>query len=124
VNATLEKVEKVVKQIDKLVEVLRAFYHTEEEIIHQEVALYKVPTDALMNSSLIEKTVRKHNARILEITPEYTVLEKTGHKNETQQLFDELRQFNVKQFTRSGRIAITRLNREYLTDYLKQIDNE
>ena len=33
VNDTVEKVEKVVNQIEKLVEVLRAFYHTEEEVI-------------------------------------------------------------------------------------------
>jgi acetolactate synthase-1/3 small subunit len=124
VNATKDKVEKVVKQIDKLVEVLRAFYHTEDEIIHQELALYKVSTDALLSSKLIEQTVRKHNARILEITPEYTVIEKTGHKSETQQLFEELNRYEVKQFTRSGRIAITRLTQEYLTDYLNKLDKE
>ena len=90
VNETREKVEKVVKQIDKLVEVLRAFYHPEEEVIHQEIALYKVPTEALLESNTLEATIRKHNARILEVTPGYTVIEKTGHKEETQELFEQL----------------------------------
>ena len=123
VNDTLEKVEKVVSQIDKLVEVLKAFYHAEEEIIHQEVALYKVPTAALISSNNIEVTVRKHSARILEVTSEYTVIEKTGHKEETQELFDELSKYGLLQFTRSGRIAITKSNTEAFAEYLKEIES-
>jgi acetolactate synthase-1/3 small subunit len=118
VNDTKEKVEKVVNQI----EVLKAFYHTDDEIVHQEIALYKVPTEALLASDTLEKTIRKHNARILEITPEYTVIEKTGHKIETQELFNDLEKYGVKQFTRSGRIAVTKLSQELLTDYLKEMD--
>ena len=124
VNETQEKVEKVVKQIEKLVEVLRAFYHPEEEVIHQEIALYKVPTEALLESNTLEATIRKHNARILEVTPGYTVIEKTGHKEETQELFEQLSKYGVMQFTRSGRIAITKLNKELLSSYLKEIDEE
>jgi len=123
VNETLEKVEKVVSQIDKLVEVLKAFYHTEDEIIHQEIALYKVPTAALISSNSIEETVRKHNARIMEVTSEYTVIEKTGHKEETQDLFDELYKYGLLQFTRSGRIAITKSSTEAFAEYLKEIES-
>lgn len=121
VNATEEQVEKVVKQIEKQVEVLRAFYHPDDEIIYQEIALYKVPTQAVLDSTEVEQTIRKHNARILEITKDYTVIEKTGHKEETQDLYEKLKTFGLLQFTRSGRIAITKLNKELLTDYLKEI---
>lgn len=120
IKATREQAEKVTKQIEKLVEVLKAFYYSNDEIVHQEIALYKVPTEALTSSNKIEQLVRKHNARILEVTPEYTIIEKTGHKDETQALFDELRQFKVLQFTRSGRISITRNVAELLTDFLKE----
>jgi acetolactate synthase-1/3 small subunit len=122
VRATKDKVEKVVSQIEKLVEVLKAFYHPEDEIIHQEIALYKVPTEALLESTTLEQTIRKHNARILEVTKEYTVIEKTGHKNETQELFEQLSDFGVRQFTRSGRVAITTLKEELLSQYLKELD--
>jgi acetolactate synthase-1/3 small subunit len=88
VNEEKEKVINIVKQIEKLIEVLKAFYHTNDEMIFQEIALYKVPTQALMDSDQIEKMIRLHNARILEITKEYTVIEKTGHKEETQALFE------------------------------------
>ena len=122
VNETKEKVEKVVSQIEKLVEVLKAFYHPEEEVIHQEIALYKVPTEALLESNTLEATIRQHNARILEVTHEYTVIEKTGHKDETQDLFNKLSKYGVRQFTRSGRVAITKLREELFSNYLAEID--
>ena len=123
VNSTPEKIEKVTKQIDKLVEVLKAFYHTNDEIIQQEIALYKVPTAALMKSLEIENLVRNSGARILEITPDYTVIEKTGYKSETQDLFLKLNKYGVTQFTRSGTVAVTKNPKELLTEYLKEIEN-
>ncbi len=120
VNETREKVQKVVSQIEKQVEVLKAFYHTEEEVIHQEIALYKVPTQAFVEGNKIEETIRAHHARILEVRPEYTVIELTGHKEETQALFDELNNYGLLQFTRSGRIAVTKSSKELFTSYLQE----
>ena len=122
VNEEKEKVVNITKQIEKQVEVLKAFYHTNEEMIFQEIALYKVPTQALMETNQLEKLIREHNARILEITPEYTVIEKTGHKEETQDLFNGLVEFGVLQFIRSGRVAITRSPIEKLSVFLKERD--
>jgi acetolactate synthase-1/3 small subunit len=120
VNSTEDKIKAVTKQIEKLVEVLKAYYYRNEDIVHEEIALYKVPTEALMNSNKIEELVRKHNARILEVTPTYTVIEKTGHQAETNALFKALNEFKVLQFTRSGRIAITKDNVEFLSNFIKE----
>ena len=122
IRATEEQTIKIVGQIEKQIDVLKAFYHTNEEMIYQEIALYKVPTEALYNSDSIEKMVRNAGARILEITREYTVIEKTGHKEETQALFEELNQFKVMQFIRSGRVALTRDPIERLSEFLKERD--
>jgi len=111
-------VEQVVSQIEKLVEVLKAFSHTEDEVIHQEIALYKVPTRAMLQGNKVEEIIRSHHARILEVRPEYTVIELTGHKEETQALFDELNKYGLLQFTRSGRIAVTRASKELFTSYM------
>jgi len=120
INETREKTEKVVGQIEKLVEVLRAFYHTDDEIIQQEIALYKVPTKALMASTKLEETIRNHHAHILEVMPEYTVIEKTGYKEETQKLFEELSEYGLLQFTRSGRIAVTKSSEELFNKYMEE----
>ena len=68
VYTTREQVDKLAQQIEKKIDVLKAFVFTADEIIHQEMALYKVPTEALLNSNEIERLVRDNGARILEIT--------------------------------------------------------
>ena len=109
---TRESVEKLVKQIEKQVDVFRAFYHTTDEVIHQEIALYKIATSSVQNGLGLEKIIRDHHARILSLEQDYVVIEKTGHKEDTKELFDALRPFNVLEFVRSGRVAM-----------MKEIDN-
>lgn len=122
VQCTREMAQKVVGQIEKLIDVLKAFFHTNEEMIYQEIALYKVPIEPIYESDAIERIVRNAGARILEITKDYVVIEKTGHKDDTQALFEELNQFKVMQFIRSGRVAITRDPIERLSEFLKERD--
>ena len=115
-----ETMEKLVKQIEKRIDVLRAFFYTDDEIIFQQVALYKVPTDKLLDDRSIEDLIRKHNARILEVNRTYTVIEKSGHPDETQSLFEELSRYDVMQFVRSGRVAITKSTVEHVSIFLQE----
>ena len=112
--------EKVVKQIEKRIDVLKSFLYTDDEIVYQEIALYKVPTEQLLNEKNLEAIIRRHNARILEITKEYTVIEKSGHSDETEALFEELKHYDIRQFVRSGRVAITKSPEEYVTMFLEE----
>jgi len=112
--------ERVVKQIEKRIDVLKSFLYTDDEIVYQEVALYKVPTPELLDDRTVEEIIRRHNARILEITREYVIIEKTGHSDETESLFDELKKYDIRQFVRSGRVAVTKSPKEYLTMYLEE----
>ncbi|MCB9080763.1 MAG: acetolactate synthase small subunit [Lewinellaceae bacterium] len=122
VNVSLDMVEKLVAQLDKQVDVLKAFYYRQEEIVHQEIALYKVPTSIFAGGNTVEKFVRAHNARILEIEPEYIVLEKTGYPEETEALLEEFKKYGIYEFVRSGRVAITR-PMERLNNYLRSIQS-
>ena len=116
-------VKKVVLQIDKRVDVLKAYYNTDEELIHQEIALYKLSTTDFLKIESVEELIRKHNAHILDINENCVVLEKTGHYKETQDLFEELsKSIGVLQFIRSGRIAITKSKVERLSDMLAELD--
>jgi acetolactate synthase-1/3 small subunit len=122
VNTTKDIAEKVTKQIRKLVEVLGAFLYTEDEIYYQEIALYKVPTKIFLHGNKIENMVRANNARILVIEEDYIVIEKTGHKHETQQLFNLLNEYGVLEFVRSGRVAISKSKRQ-TQKYLDELEN-
>jgi acetolactate synthase-1/3 small subunit len=121
VKTTSEMVQKVARQMEKLVDVLKVFVHTSDQIIYQEIALFKVTTKGLMSGNIIDQIVRTHHTRILEVSPEYIVLEKTGHKKEITELLDQLEPFGVLQFVRSGRVAITKQVKE-LNAYLKDMD--
>ena len=103
---TAEKVERMIKQVEKRVDILKAFVYEPEDVVMQEIALYKV---ALHKN--VEQLVRKYQLRILEISDDYIVIEKTGHKNETAALFEELKPYGVYQFVRSGSIAVAKTTR-------------
>ena len=122
INETEDLVKKVTLQIDKQVEVIKAVYHLDEEIIYQEIALFKVPTNILMQGGEAEHIVRSHHARVLSVESEFTVIEKTGHKEETQHLFDELAPYGILEFVRSGRVAITKPMRT-LTSIVNELEN-
>ena len=116
-----ELVKKVIKQLEKQVDVVGAFYHTIDEVVYQEIALYKIPTSVLVAGGKAEEIVRKHHARFIAVEPEFTIIEKTGHKEETQVLFDELEPYGILEFVRSGRVAITKPMKQ-LKEYLQELE--
>ncbi len=123
--ADRDLIEKVVKQIDKRVDIIKSFFNTDEELVYQEIALYKVATDQFLALGSIEDLIRKYNIRILEMTTNCVVLEKTGHYDETQGLFKELSEkLTILQFIRSGRIAINKSKIERLSDMLAKLKEE
>ena len=118
-----DTIEKVVKQIDKRVDIINSYFNTDEDLVYQEIALYKIATDQFLQLGSIEQLIRKYNIRILEMNETCVVLEKTGHYDETQGLFDELSQkLKVLQFIRSGRVAITKSKLERLSDMLASLE--
>ena len=118
--ADRKKKKKVVKQIEKRIDVLKVCLFTGDDIVYQEIALYKVPTQVLLEEQDLESIIRHHSVRILEMTPDYTVLEKAGHRWETDALFETLRRYDIRQFVRSGRVCVTKSPVEYMDLYLEE----
>ena len=119
-----DTMKKVVRQIDKRVDILKSYFNTDEELVYQELALYKLSTDLFIRMDGVEDLIRKHNARVLDMNDTIVVLEKSGHYDETQALFQELSdRIGVLQFIRSGRIAITKSKVERLSDMLAAMKN-
>lgn len=109
-NIVIEETEDVVKklsrQIEKQVDVLKAYYNTNDEIIWQEMALYKVSTDAITEKVKVERLLREFGARAVAIRKDYTVFETTGHREETDKLIEFLDPYGLIEFVRSARVAI------------------
>jgi acetolactate synthase-1/3 small subunit len=112
VNTDLDRIQKLVLQIEKQVEVLQAVYHTNEETVYQEIALYKVSTEKAAENNLVERLIRDNNARILSMEQDFMIIEKTGHKRDTQELLDFLRPLGLVDFVRSGRVSVLKPDKE------------
>ena len=106
INETEEVVRKLCRQIEKQVEVLKAYYNTGEEIVWQELALYKVSTDEIAEKVKVERLLRQYGARAVVIRKDYTIFETTGHREETDRLVEVLEPHGLIEFVRSGRVAI------------------
>lgn len=101
-------IENIVKQLEKQIEVIRAFYHTDDEMIYQESALYKMKSDSLFDERHIQNIIKDSHAQIVTVKRDYFVIEKTGRRNETEQLYKDLAPYGLMQFVRSGRIAVSK----------------
>ncbi len=101
-----EVVRKLARQIEKQIEVLKVYYNLNQDIIWQEMALYKVPTEEIAEKVLVERLLREHGARVVVIRKDYTVFETTGHREETDKLIEVLQPHGLIEFVRSARIAI------------------
>jgi acetolactate synthase-1/3 small subunit len=106
IDETEEVVRKVCRQIEKQVEVLKVYYHTNADIIWQEMALYKVPADIIAEKAPVERLLRENGARAVVIRKDYIVFETTGHREETDNLIKVLQPYGLIEFVRSARIAI------------------
>ncbi|WP_439152257.1 acetolactate synthase small subunit [Winogradskyella sp.] len=100
-------IRKVVGQLEKQIEVIRAFYHTEDEIIYHETALFKISSKHLYDES-IQNKMKFRRAHVIAITENYFVIEASGFKEDIDNMYEKLKPYGLLQFVRSGRIAITR----------------
>lgn len=106
VNTTEEQVIQLSRQIEKIIDVIKAFYYVDDEMVFQEIALYKIPIDSIDPG--LEKVIRQYNAKIISAEKDFVVIEMTGHKEDTQDLLEVLKEFNVLEFVRSGRVAVAK----------------
>ena len=120
VNLTETNARKIIGQLEKQIEVIRAFYHTEEEIVYQETAMFKLSTEFLYDEN-IQTKLKLRRAHIVTITKSFFVIETTGLKEDIDRLYDKLKPYGLMQFVRSGRIAITR-PRMAISELLQEIN--
>lgn len=108
VIVTEEQMKKVIGQIEKQVEVIRAYYHTDDEIIYQESCLFKMKSDLLFEAPQIQNLIKDHNARLVTVNKDFFVIEKSGRTEEIETLYQTLKTYEISQFTRAGRIAVSK----------------
>lgn len=122
VNMTEVNVRKIIGQIEKQIEVIKAFYHTDEETIYLESCMFKIKSELLFEERQIQNIIKESDARIVTVNRDFFVLEKSGRKHEIEMLHRELSAFGIMQFVRSGRIAVTK-DEMKITEILAAFNN-
>ena len=102
--------EQVVKQLNRLVDVVKVVDLTEEDCIEREMILVRVNAES-PNRAEILRIADIFRAKVVDVTHRTYTLEVTGDEHKTQALLDLLRPFGIKELVRTGQIAITRASK-------------
>ncbi len=98
---------KVVQQLNKIIEVIHAEYHEDSNLIYNQIALYKVSISDAKKVQSLDSIVRQNGATILSQTEEYTVIQNIGHRRILEAFLTILQDYGETEFVRSGRVALT-----------------
>jgi acetolactate synthase-1/3 small subunit len=112
VKTTEKWVQNIVGQIEKQIEVIKAFYHIDEETIFLESAIFKINSSLLFDERQIQNIIKESNSEIVTVSREFFVISKTGKRTEIVELYDKLKPFGIMQFVRSGRISVSKQKME------------
>lgn len=117
-----DEVEKLVRQIRKIVEVLAVFGYLNDEIVFNEIALFKISTPLGGQTLDVDVVNKKYKAWVVYWGLDYVVIEKTGTETEIFDFFAYLRlQHEILEFVRSGRVAVGKTE-QGLVEYLPEAD--
>jgi acetolactate synthase-1/3 small subunit len=120
-----DQIIKIVRQIEKKIDVVKANYFTDDQLFIRESGLYKLATPMVLENPEISRTIRRYDAHIIEVNPTYTIVMKHGITEDIISLYRDLDKFGcVLQYTRSGRIAVTRGTQEQVSEFLEQRDTQ
>lgn len=106
VNAEKSLIDKTVKQIYRIVEVVKVFENEDKELIFKEIGFIKVSTKNPEKRREVEDIAMLFRAKITYVGSDFLVVEKSGTEEEITSLYTLLKPFGIKEFVRSGRIAV------------------
>ena len=120
-----DQIEKITRQIEKKIDVIKAKFYVDEELFIREAALFKLSTQIVLENPEVSRVIRRYDAKITEVNPTYVAVMKSGKTEDIVSLYRALDTFGcVLQYTRSGRIAITRSTEEEVSAFLEQREKQ
>ena len=120
VLVTPELADKVTAALEKQVDIQKAFWYKDNQIINREIAMYKMPIDTVGDGSDAMAVIESHGAHIIVTEPEFAVVQLTGRRPATTALYEALVPLGMLEFSRSGMIAISK-RMKCLDEYLDEV---
>lgn len=100
-------VEQIVKQLNKLVDVLEVVDYREAEYIDRELVLVKVNADSAKRADVMQIT-SIFRAKIVDVQPATVTIEITGNENKVEKFIELMKGYGIKDLTRTGKVALPR----------------
>jgi acetolactate synthase-1/3 small subunit len=107
VQGDRDVLEQVIKQLSKLINVIRVSEMDPVESLERELAIIKVSVDR-ENRSEIMQIVNIFRARIIDVSQRSMVIEVTGDEVKVEAIIQLLRQFGIKELARTGKVSMLR----------------
>ncbi len=100
-------VEQVVKQLYKVIDVLKVSDVSEDSTVMRELALIKVSATASTRSEIMQ-IVDIYRGKIVDVAADSLIIEVTGNEDKIESLTQLVRRFGIKEMVRTGRVAMVR----------------
>ncbi len=118
VDAQDEPLEQVIKQLNKLVNVLKVVELPEDESVERRMLLLKVRADDETRTAVLQ-IVDLFRAHVIHVAPKTVIIESVGTRGKLEALLESLEPYGVKEIVQSGAVALSRSPRS-LTDQIKE----
>lgn len=113
-----EQVKTMTRQLEKKIDIIKANYYTDDELLIGEIGMYKIAADCMLENKDIQRVINKSNARIIENNSDFCCAMLSGTAEEITNLYNALDKYNcLLQYTSGGRIAVTRTNVEHAGNF-------
>ncbi len=106
IDCSADLVEKIVKQLYRIVEITKVYENIEDDVIAREICLVKVSAKSLKSRREIEHLCYITGANIVNVSKDAIVVEKTGKEDEIDTLIELFRPIGIVEYVSSGRIAV------------------
>ncbi|MBI2081072.1 MAG: acetolactate synthase small subunit, partial [candidate division NC10 bacterium] len=107
VRATQAVIAQVIKQLHKLIDVIKVIDLTDEEHVSREMLLLRVSADPVTRAEIL-RIADIFRAKIVDVTPLSYALEVTGDESKIGAIVELLRPFGIQELARTGKVAIAR----------------
>jgi acetolactate synthase-1/3 small subunit len=121
VKTEREMAESLVKNIRKIIEVLAVFAYENDAMVYNEMALFKFCFDKIETKALLENLAEENGARVVFAEKNILIIEKSGTEEEIYTFFKIVKPYDILEFVRSGRIALTKFEKG-LSEYLPKAE--
>ncbi len=100
-------IEQVIKQLHKLIDVIKVTDLTEENHVEREMILLKVNAEPTSRAEIL-RIADIFRAKVVDVTPATYTLEATGDESKVTAIVELLRPFGIQELVRTGKVAIAR----------------